>query len=92
MVLDGKDLLLRVKRLKKWGGLRLRLTKSGRNVTRHAQRMAMAGSICDLWDLAVSIPSSTPTLKKQNNLKEWDEPAAVGKYRTIGTVVKNNKV
>ena len=44
VVLDDDMLLLRLKRFKYLVTLRLRLTKSGRSVTRQAQRMAIAGS------------------------------------------------
>ena len=44
VTLDGDMVLLRPRRLEDLGILRLRLTKSGRSVTRQAQRMAIAGS------------------------------------------------
>lgn len=43
---DDDRLLLRLKRLEYLEKLRLRLTKSGRNVTRQEQRIASAGSTC----------------------------------------------
>ncbi len=46
--LDDGELLVRVKRVEILETLRWRSTKSGRSVMRQAQRMASAGSICDL--------------------------------------------
>ena len=53
MAFDDDRPLRRPKRLDSLDTLRLRLrlTKSGRSVTRQAQRMASAGSTDDLWKL-----------------------------------------
>ena len=45
---DDDELLLRLKRVESLERPRLRSTKSGRSVIRQAQKMARAGSTCDL--------------------------------------------
>ena len=45
---DKDELLLRLKRVESLESMGLRSTKSGRSVIRQAQRMASAGSTCDL--------------------------------------------
>ena len=51
---DDDRLLLRLKRLVYLKMLRLRLLKSGPNVTRQEQRMASAGSTCvQVYSLAI---------------------------------------
>ena len=62
MILENGISLLRLKRLEnlEMCSLRLRLAKSGRNVTRQEQRMARAGSTWDLWRLQSQYPFFDP--------------------------------